>query len=113
MHFYLCAIFLQNANYSIHLSFYVQIIYMFFINHTLKFKYPPHQMRINANDQQGSVAAYPFFVKNSTGSLRLDEAEECATSGQTLYRGVIEEDESHKKMDEDGALLRLNPNVTG
>jgi hypothetical protein len=54
---------------------------MFIINHTLKFKFPPHQIRVKANDQQRSVAACSLFAKNSTGRLRVDEAEECATSG--------------------------------
>lgn len=31
---------------------------------------------------------------------------------KTLCRWVIQEAESHKKIDEDGAVLRLNPNVT-
>jgi hypothetical protein len=48
----------------------------------LKFKFPPHQIRVKANDQQRSVAACSLFAKNSTGRLRVDEAEECATSGQ-------------------------------
>jgi hypothetical protein len=78
---------------------------MFFINHTLK-------IRVKTNDKQRSVAACSLFAKNSTGRLPGDEAEESATSGQTLCRGVIKEAQSHKKIDEDGALLRLNPNVT-
>lgn len=85
---------------------------MFFINHTLKFKYALHQIRVKANDQQRNVAACSLFAKNSTGRLRIDEAEECATSGQTLCRGVVQEAESHKKTDKEEALLRLNPNVT-
>jgi hypothetical protein len=69
-------------------------------------------MKVKANDQQRSVAAFSLFAKNSTGRLRVDEAEECATSGQTLCRGFIQEAESHKKIEEDGPTLRLNPNVT-
>jgi hypothetical protein len=32
------------------LSFYVQIIYMFFINHELKFKYPPRHIKVKFVD---------------------------------------------------------------
>jgi hypothetical protein len=78
----------------------------------LKFKYPPHQIGVKANDKQRSVAACSLFAKNSTGRLRGGEAEESATSGQTLRREVIKEAESQKKRDEDGAFLRLKPNVT-
>jgi hypothetical protein len=47
------------------------------------------------------------FAKNSTGRLRVDDEQKDATSGQKLHRRVIQEAESHKKMDEDRTLLGL------
>jgi hypothetical protein len=110
MNFYLCAI--PHKFQLFHTFIFLCSNNIHFINHTLKLKYPPLQVRVKANDQERYVAACSLFAKNSTGRLRVDEAEECATSGQTVYRGVIQEAESHKTIDEDGALLRLNPKVT-